>query len=284
MNGYRHIDVRPVAGALGAEVAGVDASRQVPDEVIAEVRRALLEYLVIFMRGQRLEPRSQRDFARRFGTPMVYPFVNGVKGFPEVTPVIKAEGDTVNFGGIWHSDTTYQQRPPLGSLLFAREVPPAGGDTEFANMYLAFERLSPGMRRMLERLVAINVSGKGRARATRSAMLGMSGTGLAEDALSASHPVVRVHPETGRKALYVNVAHTSGFEGMSADESAPLLEFLFAHLSRPEFTCRFRWEPGSLAFWDNRCAQHNALNDYDGHRRVMHRVTLEGDRPSGPAQ
>ena len=279
MTGYRYIDVRPVSGALGAEVEGVDASREVPDEVVAEVRRAFLEHLVIVLRGQKLEPGNQRAFARRFGRPVIYPFVKGVEGFPEVTPVIKSEQDRTNFGGIWHSDTTYLPKPPLGSMLYAREVPPAGGDTEFANMYLAWNRLSPGMQRMLSRLSAVSISGKGRARNTRSAMLGAAGTGLAEDSLSAIHPVARRHPETGRTALYVNVAHTSHFEGMTVEESASLLDFLFAHLSHPEFTCRFRWEPGTLAFWDNCCTQHNALNDYQGFRREMHRITLEGDSP-----
>jgi taurine dioxygenase len=188
----------------------------------------------------------------------------------------------VNFGGVWHSDTTYLDIPPMASMLVAREVPPAGGDTLFANMYLAYESLSPGMRRMLDGLVGISSSAKADASRTREDRLRDSARADAKQEYVAAHPVVRVHPETGRRALYVNVAHTIGFEGMTAEESAPLLEFLFRHLTKPEFSCRFRWQPGSIAFWDNRCAQHNAINDYHGHRRSMHRITLAGDQPEGP--
>jgi taurine dioxygenase len=170
----------------------------------------------------------------------------------------------------------------MASMLVAREVPAAGGDTLFANMYLAYETLSDGMKRLLEGLVAINSSAAADVSRTREDRLRDSGRADARKEYSAAHPVVRVHPETGRRALYVNVAHTVRFEGMTDEESAPLLRFLYQHQVRPEFTCRFRWEPGSLAFWDNRCAQHNAINDYQGHRRLLHRITLAGDTPKGP--
>jgi taurine dioxygenase len=171
----------------------------------------------------------------------------------------------------------------MASMLIAREVPPAGGDTEFANMYLAYETLSAGLRRLLEGLVAVNSSAAADVSRTREDRLRDSARADARKEYVAAHPVVRVHPETGRRALYVNVAHTVAFEGMTPEESAPLLQYLFRHQVRPEFTCRFHWRPGSIALWDNRCAQHNAINDYAGHRRLMHRITLAGDRPQGPA-
>jgi taurine dioxygenase len=196
---------------------------------------------------------------------------------PLITPVIKLEHERVNFGGVWHSDTAYLERPPMGSMLYALEIPPCGGDTLFANQYLAYETLSEGLKKTLAGLIGINTSTKADASKTREDRLRDAGAEL--KVLVGEHPVVRTHPETGRKALYVNVGHTTGFKGWTEEESQPLLDHLFAHQVRPEFTCRFRWEPGSLAFWDNRCAQHNPVNDYHGFRRVMHRVTLAGDRP-----
>ena len=274
---YRHIEVRPISGALGAEIEGVDAARFLPDEIIAEIRRAFLDHLVIFLRNQKLTPQAQLAFARRFGEPMEYPQLKGLPECPLITPVVKLEHERVNFGGIWHSDTTYLERPPMASMLYAIEIPPYGGDTLFANQYLAYETLSDGYRRMLDGLIGISSSLKADASRTREDRL--RAAGVEHKALIAEHPVVRTHPETGRKALYVNVGHTTHFKGLTEDESRPLLEFLFQHQVRPEFTCRFRWEPGSLAFWDNRCAQHNPVNDYQGFRRVMHRVTLAGNKP-----
>ena len=203
-----------------------------------------------------------------------------IEGFPEVIAVVKLEHERINFGGVWHSDTSYLECPPMASMLVAREVPKAGGDTLFANMYLAYEALSPGMQRLLAGLRAVNSSQKADVTRTREDRMRDSGWRAdARASYEAEHPVVRTHPETGRKALYVNVAHTMHFAGMTEEESAPLLEYLFRHQVRPEFTCRFRWQPGSLAFWDNRCVQHNPINDYHGHRRLMHRITLAGDRP-----
>jgi taurine dioxygenase len=275
---YRHIEVAPVAGALGAEVRGVDVAKELSGDVVAEIRQALLDYLVIFLREQKLAPRQQLEFALRFGDPVEYPQLKGLPECPLVTPVIKREHERANFGGVWHSDTTYLERPPAASMLYAVELPPVGGDTLFANQYLAYEGLSEGLQRVLAGLTGVNTSTKAeisRTREDRQREMGME-----RKALTGKHPVVRTHPDTGRKALYVNSAHTSHFEGWSEQESAPLLDYLFRHQVRPEFTCRFRWERGSLAFWDNRCAQHNAVNDYHGYRRVMHRVTLAGDTPS----
>ena len=247
--------------------------------MVAEIRRALLAHLVLFFRDQDLTPETLLAAARQLGTPIEYPFVRGLEGYPEVIEVAKLENERVNFGGVWHSDTTYLESPPMGTLLLAKEVPPTGGDTIFANMYLACETLSDGMRAMLDQLTAINSSAKADASRTREDRIRSAPKAGGARVREAEHPVLRTHPETGRKALYVNVAHTVRFGGMTDAESAPLLGYLFQHQTRPEFTCQFRWRPGSLAFWDNRAAQHNAINDYPGHRRVMHRVTLAGDRP-----
>jgi len=278
VTGYQRIAVAPVAGAIGAEIIGVDLAAAVDDETVAEIRRALLEHCVVFFREQFLAPEAFLAFARRIGEPVEYPFVQGIDGFPEIIAVTKLPHETVNFGGIWHSDTVYLERPPMGTLLLAREVPPYGGDTLFASMYAAFDALSPGMQRALENLRAVNTSALADVSKTREDRMRDHGR-AGEKEYVAEHPVVRVHPETGRKALYVNVAHTQRFVDMTEDESRPLLRFLFEHAVRPEFTCRFQWRVGSIALWDNRCAMHNPVNDYHGHTRSMHRITLAGDVP-----
>ena len=232
---------------------------------------------MVFFQDQDLTPSTFREVAGRFGTPVEYPFVRGLPGFPEIIEVLKREEERSNFGGIWHSDTSYLEEPPMGSLLLARELPPYGGDTLFANQYLAFEALSEGLQRTLLGLRGVNTSAKADVSRTREDRVKDSGSAPRDYA--AEHPAVRTHPETGRRALYVNVAHTARFAGWTEEESAPLLHHLFAHQVKPEFTCRFRWEPGSIAFWDNRAAQHNPVNDYHGFRRLMHRITLAGDRP-----
>ena len=276
---YRTIEVRRIAGALGAEVRGVNLAKLPDAQTIAEIRRAFLENLVIFFRGQDLGLDQYMAFARAMGNPVEYPFVKGLPGYPHVIEVKKLEHEKVNFGGVWHSDTSYLDAPPMGSMLLAREVPPYGGDTLFANQYLAYETLSEPYRAMIGKLKGVNTSAKADVSKTREDRIKSDGRDEARKEYEAGHPVVRTHPETGRRALYVNVAHTARFEGMSEEESAPVLSYLFRHQVRPEFTCRFSWQPGSIAFWDNRCAQHNPVNDYHGFRRVMHRITLEGARP-----
>ena len=265
-----------IAGALGAEIHGVDLAREIP---AAEIRAAFLEHQVIFFRDQTLSPAQFMAFARAMGRPVEYPFVKGIAGFPEVIEVKKLEHERHNFGGIWHSDTAYLDEPPMGSMLLAREIPPYGGDTLFASQYLAYESLSEAMRRLLDGLVAVNSSAKADVSRTREDRIKEQPAEEAREFI-AEHPVVRTHPQTGRKALYVNIAHTARFKDMSEEESAPLLQFLFEHQVKPEFTCRFQWRAGSLAFWDNRCTQHNPINDYHGFRRLMHRITLAGDRPA----
>ena len=274
---YRYINVQPISGALGAKIDGVGLAGSLKHEVAAEIRQAFLDHLVIFFAGQELTPQQQLAFAQRFGQPMEYPQLKGLPECPLVTAVIKLEHEQANFGGVWHSDTTYLAHPPMASMLYALEIPPYGGDTLFANQYLAYEALSDGLKQTLDGLIGVNVSTKPEVSRTREDRLREAGVEL--KVLAGKHPVVRTHPETGRKALYVNNAHTSHFEDWTEQESRPLLNYLFEHQIRPEFTCRLRWSQGCVAFWDNRCSQHNPVNDYQGFRRVMHRVTLAGDKP-----
>ena len=271
--------IKKIAGALGAELSGFDLSKGVSSSLAAELRQAFLEHQVIFMLDQNLTPAQFLDFGRAMGEPIEYPFVKGLDGFPHIIEVKKLEHEKANFGGIWHSDTTYLDLPPMGSMLLSREVPPYGGDTLFANQYLAYESLSATMRSLLDGLTGISSSAKADVSKTREDRIKSDGKESAPRQYQSEHPVVRTHPETGRKALYVNVAHTSGIKGMTDEESASLLNFLFTHQVKPELTCRFVWDSNAIAFWDNRCVQHNPVNDYHGFRRIMHRITLQGDKP-----
>lgn len=271
--------VQKIAGALGAEITGVDLSRGLSPALVRDIREVFLTNLVIFFRDQSLSTAQFMDFAQAMGEPVEYPFVQGLEGYPKVIEVKKLEHERNNFGGIWHSDTTYLAQPPMGSMLYAQVLPPFGGDTMFANQYLAYEELSDTFKRLLDGLQGISSSAKADVSKTREDRLKTDAKADSPRTIEAHHPIVRTHPETGRKALFVNVAHTSGIVGMKPEESAPILNHLFQHQIKPEFTCRFQWRPGSLAFWDNRCAQHNPVNDYHGHRRVMHRITLAGDTP-----
>ena len=273
------MEIRKISGALGAELLGVDLAAGLCASQAKEIRQALLDNLVIFLRNQTLTSQQFLDFSQAMGEPIEYPFVKGLEGFPHIIEVKKLEHEKVNFGGIWHSDTTYLEHPPMGSMLLSQEVPPYGGDTIFANQYLAYEALSSTMKRLLDGLTGISSSARADVSKTREDRIKSDGKDATPKEYRAEHPVIRTHPETGRKALYVNVAHTAGIVGMTDEESAPLLEFLFKHQVKPEFTCRFAWTPNAIAFWDNRCAQHNPVNDYHGFRRVMHRITLQGDKP-----
>ncbi len=276
---YRHFDTVPVSPAIGAELLGIDLSQDLSDEAIDEIRQALLDHLVIFFRNQSVTPSQQIAFSQRFGELSFYPFVSGLPDYPEIVEVRKEPNETTNFGGLWHTDTSYLPIPPLGSLLYALEVPPSGGDTLLANMYMAYDALSDTMKDLLVGLHGVNSAERGSAASTRVDRIRDNPKKANEIVTTATHPLVRTHPETGRKALYCSDAHTMHIEGMTLEESQPILRYLYRQQQRPEFSCRFQWTPGALAFWDNRAAQHNALNDYHGHRRVMHRVTLAGDVP-----
>lgn len=275
---YKHIQVKPIAGALGAEIYGVDLAK-LDDEIFADIHQAFLDNLVIFFRDQTITPEQQVAFSARFAPVGYYPFLKGLPDHPAVIEVRKEPEDKLNFGGVWHTDTAYLAKPPMGSVLYAKEIPESGGDTMFANLYLAYETLSDPMKAMLDGRNAVNSSQKGDAAMGRQKSIDENPKDATDIQTESSHPVLRTHPETGRQALYVNRGHTVCFEGMTPQESAPILEYLFEYQIRPEFTCRFQWAPGSIAIWDNRCALHYPLNDYQGQRRVMHRVTMEGDTP-----
>lgn len=271
-------EVTPIATALGAEIRGVDLAADLSDDVVADIRRAWLDHAVVFFHDQRLGPDDFLAFARRLGEPVEYPFVKGIEGYPEIIAVTKLPHETVNFGGIWHSDTAYLPRPPMATMLLAREIPPQGGDTLFASMCAAYDALPEDVQHKIEGLRAVNSSALADVSKTRGDRMRDQGNSEPHELL-AEHPVVRTHPETGRRALYVNPAHTARIVGLPDDESSSLLEYLFQHSTRPEFICRFEWRVGSLALWDNRCVMHNPMNDYHGHTRKMDRITLAGDVP-----
>ncbi len=281
MTGYSRIGVRPVSGALGAEIDGADLSGELDEEMIAEIRRALLEHLVIFFHDQHITPEQHLAFGRRFGSLNIHDQVKGMDAYPEIVEVRKEPEDSRNFGGAWHGDVTYLEEPPLGSILYAREVPAFGGDTLWANQYLAYETLSAGMRAMLDRLVMVHTPAKiyGLASKDWSRDSSVKSSPNASAEYETEHPLVRTHPETGRKALYVSGLFTPRFKDMTEEESKPLIDFLMQQATREEISCRFRWRADDIAFWDNRCTLHYALNDYGGQRRVMHRVTVNGDKP-----
>ena len=271
------LTIRRVAGALGAELSGVDLAHDLPDATIAQIRRALVEHQVIFFRGQSLSPGQQARFGARFGPLNIHPYVAGMAGQPEVMEVVKEPEDPVNFGGGWHSDMSFLERPSIGSILYAVEVPDFGGDTLFASQAAAYDALSPGLKHTLQGLSAVHSAAReygpgGNSTRARKSMSVSEAEGLVGEYV---HPMVLTHPETGRKALYVNPAFTVRIDGWNRRESKALLDYLFEHARSEAFTCRFRWETGSIAFWDNRSVWHYALNDYPGQRRHMRRVTVD---------
>lgn len=271
------LNIRRVAGALGAEISGVDLSKPLADDTVAAIRAALTEHQVIFFRDQELTPAQQVAFGRRFGPLNIHPYVTGMAGQPEVMEIIKEPSDKINFGGGWHSDMSFLETPAIGSILYAVELPEWGGDTLFASQAAAFDALSPGLQATLEGLNAVHsasreYSAQGHSAQKRGSMKVAEADGYVGEYV---HPMVLVHPETGRKALYVNPAFTLRIEGWKTRESKALLDYLFEHSRYEAFTCRFAWRPGSVAFWDNRSVWHFALNDYPGQRRHMRRVTVD---------
>lgn len=274
------IDISPIAGALGAEIGGVDVAQDLDDTVIRAIRQALLDYGVIFFRDQYLDREQHKAFTRRFGEIFIHPNYNGVSADPEIVDIRREPGDKKIVGEDWHTDTTMVAEPPMGAILYAIEVPPYGGDTLFANQYLAYDSLSPGLKQTLEGLRAVHTDRM--VAGPQAGMNALRSTKVREDAnwreTISFHPVVRTHPETGRKMLFVNRSYTVGFEGWTEAESKPLLEYLLEHGHRPEYTCRFRWANGSIAFWDNRCTKHLAVHDAGPFRRIMRRTQICGDR------
>jgi taurine dioxygenase len=271
------LKIRRLAGALGAELSGVDLSQALSDETVAAIRKAFVEHQVIFFRDQALTAAQQVALGARFGPLNIHPYVAGMAEHPEVMEIVKEPEDRINFGGGWHSDTSFLETPAIGSILYAVEVPEFGGDTLFASQAAAYDALSAGLKATLETLSAVHsasreYSAQGHSAQKRAGMAVAEADGYVGEYV---HPMVLVHPETGRKALYVNPAFTLRIDGWKTSESKALLDYLFNHCRYEGFTCRFSWRPGSVAFWDNRSVWHFALNDYPGQRRHMRRVTVD---------
>lgn len=275
------LDIRPLTGACGAEVFGADLGRAMDDKTVAAIRKALLDHCVIFFRDQEIDVAAHKSLARRFGKIFIHPNYKGVGADDEIVMVRREPGDKKIVGEEWHADTTMVAEPPMAAILYALEVPAFGGDTMFASQYLAYESLSDGMKKMLTGLRAYHSDRK--VAGPRANMNAFRATKVREDdawqETVSLHPVVVTHPETGRKLLYVNHSYTTGFEGMTEEESKPLLDYLLNHGHRPEFTCRFRWAKGSVAFWDNRVCKHLAVHDSHQERRHMRRIQIEGSKP-----
>jgi taurine dioxygenase len=279
---HQALIVRPISGALGAEISDINLAKCANS--IDQIKAAFLKYHVLVFREQTLNPIEIKNFAKYFGPLETHPYIKGLDEHPEVAPIIKEANEKINFGGGWHTDMSFLSCPPLGSLLYAIDTPEFGGDTLFANQHAAYESLSDYMKEFVGQLkglhsaasqYGLNGDSEKRSEARKSMSLGISEKAHAQ----VSHPVVRTHPESGLRALYVNRPFTERLEGLRSSESNALLSFLWSHCEEPRFTCRVRWEPGTVTLWDNRIVQHYALNDYDGRRREMRRVTIEGDRP-----
>jgi len=272
---YHRLDVQPLSPTIGAELSGIDLRDPLDDGTIAEIRQALLAYKVIFFRDQHISTEQHLAFARRFGELETHPFAPQKAGYPEVLLLEKNE----HMGGyenVWHSDVTWRLQPSLGSVLRARTVPEVGGDTLFCDMYAAYEGLDDDVRASLDGSRAVHDFTHTFGRALDPEALAQK----QKEFPPAEHPVVRTHPETGRKALYVNAAFTSHIVGLARDESRRLLDLLYRQATVPEYQCRFHWQPDSIAFWDNRAVQHYAVSDYWPQHRVMERVTIVGDTPA----
>ncbi len=271
------MDITPVSNALGATVSGIDV-RSLTDGDAAALVDAWAQYGVLFFRDQDLTPDDHLTFARRFGDIDVNRFFTPVDGYPEIAEVLKEPDQQHNIGGGWHTDHSYDQAPARGSILYAREIPPIGGDTLFAGMGAAYDALSQPIKELLDGLEAVHSSAHVFGARTKWAETTEGRIGN-PDAVGddVCHPIVVAHPHTGRPLLYVNPGFTTSIAGLSVAESRAILTFLFEHGRRPEFQIRFQWEPGSLAMWDNRSTWHFALNDYHGHRRYLHRITVAGD-------
>ncbi|TNE34161.1 MAG: taurine dioxygenase [Alphaproteobacteria bacterium] len=278
---YNTIEVQPLTSCIGAEIAGVDLSRELTDEQFGEVKDALVHNHVIFFRDQEVTPERQLTFAKRFGTPEVHPIVEGSNAHPELIEVLKPAGEGASFGTGWHTDNTFFEKPTLYTMLYGIDIPPVGGDTLWADMAAAYDALSDKMKELLDGLVAVHSASIAYdPRTTREKYEGKHSLKYKYSDVvetEVEHPLIRTHDISGRKCIYVNPMFTLRIKGMTKEESAPLLKFLYEFSTKPEFVCRFRWQPKSVAMWDNSCTQHYAMNDYVQYRRFMRRVTIGGD-------
>jgi taurine dioxygenase len=280
MQNFNHIKVKPISGAMGAEVFDVDLSSELSSETWNEIKNAFHNFLVLIFRDQNLTDQQQFNFTQRFGKLIPHPYVKGLPEIPEIFKIIREPGESYSWDGFYHSDLMFLKKPPLGATLYAKECPPFGADTAFTNMYLAYDTLSDGMKDLLDGLEAENESGNPEKYSNRYQSMEELGK---KGAMGAVHPMVRVHPGTGKKALFSSLAFTKRIKGMTDKESAPILNFLYEHSKEAHLGCRLQWEKGSLALWDNRVCLHHAVADYFGevskHRRVMQRCTIEGEEP-----
>ncbi|MFT5225833.1 MAG: taurine dioxygenase [Polaribacter sp.] len=278
---YSTITVTPISRFVGADIGYVDIAAGISDEQFLEIRRAFVAHGVIFIRDQNLTPDQHIEFAKRWGEINVNRFFQAVDTHPIIAEVRKEANQKKNIGSTWHTDHSYDQIPAMGSILYAREVPKIGGDTLFSSMYAAYDYLSDGMKETLLRMRAEHSSRHVFGESAYVDMdmddVGDRFSNTADATQDATHPVIIKHPLSGRSALYVNGDFTVKFKGWSQPESQPLLDYLYQHASQNEFTCRFKWQKGSIAIWDNRATHHCALNDYHGEHRLMHRITIDGE-------
>lgn len=278
---YSTITVTPISRFVGADIGYVDIADGISDEQFLEIRRAFVAHGVIFIRDQNLTPDQHIEFAKRWGEINVNRFFQAVDTHPIIAEVRKEANQKKNIGSTWHTDHSYDQIPAMGSILYAREVPKIGGDTLFSSMYAAYDYLSDGMKDTLLRMRAEHSSRHVFGESAYVDMdmddVGDRFSNTADATQDATHPVIIKHPLSGRPALYVNGDFTVKFKGWRQLESQPLLDYLYQHASQNEFTCRFKWQKGSIAIWDNRATHHCALNDYHGEHRLMHRITIDGE-------
>ena len=272
------LQITPLAGALGAEIHGLDLSRELTAEVSLRIRKLLNEYEVIFFRDQDISPARQKALALSFGPLQTHPAYATVEGFDEIT-ILESSPDKPTKIEAWHSDMTFRKHPPMGTVLRSVIIPPKGGDTLWSSMTAAYQGLSSPMQNFLEQLSAVHDFAHG----FRESLAEPGGSERLAAAVATyppvSHPVIRTHPETGRKVIFVNSLFTTHIEGLPAAESNAVLSFLFEHIKTAEYTCRFKWQPNCIAIWDNRSTQHKPINDYFPAHRLLQRITIDGDKP-----
>jgi alpha-ketoglutarate-dependent taurine dioxygenase len=273
------LDIRPLGPVIGAEIRGIDLRDELDAATLGAIRAAWLEHLVVFFPGQSITPEEQTRFARQFGALTdAHPVEPSLDGHPEVLPIDSVK-DRTDF---WHTDVTFMRRPPMGSILQAITLPPSGGDTMWANTRAAYETLAEPLRAMCDTLVAVHYDASYAQTIAEGGGMWWEGKRV-ERLVPVQHPVVRTHPETGDRNLFVNPTFTVGLKGFPGPQGNALLKLLYDHMLQPQFIVRYRWDEGTVAFWDNRATMHFGVNDYGDEYRLMHRVTLQGDRPFGPA-
>jgi len=282
MSQNNKIEIIPLSGSLGAEIYNIDLTL-ITSKNFIEIYKAFNEHQVIFFHNQNMNPEIFLNFAKKWGEMHHHPFMKSLENYPDILEILKTEDDSKAFGNVWHTDQMFTEVPAKCTILYSLEMPEVGGDTLFTNLYEAYNKLSSGLKHMLENINALNIGDKqpsigGQSRKDRhdGTMSNMQVKDPGKVKTESMHPVIRTHPDTKKKALFIG-GHTSQFENMTLEESQPLLNYLKKHITRPEFTCRFRWKVGSVAIWDNRCTLHYAIDDYSGYRRKMHRITIKGE-------